>query len=247
MAQAAQRRSGRNDPARTHDSRRFRATTISPPTFFDPISPPAAPTSRPSSMPAEAGPTASSPTASRASARMLRAKGIRREERILICLLDTIDWPTAFLGALKAGVVAVPVNTLMTESDYEFMLTDSRARMLVVSEALYPKFATLIARWRRISQHVVVSGANAHGHDRFEDLIAGCAAGGLHRADHARRHRVLALHLGLDRQAEGRGACACEPEADQRSLCRRRSSASARTTSAIRWPSCSSPTASAMR
>src|SRR5262245_26260585 len=39
---------------------------------------------------------------------MLRAKGMRREERILICLLDTIDWPTAFLGALKAGAVAIP-------------------------------------------------------------------------------------------------------------------------------------------
>ena len=80
---------------------------------------------------------------------MLRAKGIRREERILICLLDTIDWPTAFLGALKAGVVAIPVNTLMTESDYEFMLADSRARMLVVSEALYPKFARLIGKCAR--------------------------------------------------------------------------------------------------
>src|SRR5438105_647340 len=42
----------------------------------------------------------------------LRSRGIAREQRILICLLDTIDWPTAFLGALKAGVVAVPVNTL---------------------------------------------------------------------------------------------------------------------------------------
>jgi benzoate-CoA ligase family protein len=102
---------------------------------------------------------------------MLRAKGIRREERILICLLDTIDWPTAFLGALKAGVVAIPVNTLMTESDYEFMLADSCARMLVVSDALYPKFAGLIEKAPDLA-HVVVSGANAHGHDRFEDLIA---------------------------------------------------------------------------
>ena len=59
---------------------------------------------------------------------------------MLICLLDTIDWPTAFLGCLKAGVVAVPVNTLMTEDDYRFMLADSRARVLVVSDALYPKF-----------------------------------------------------------------------------------------------------------
>ena len=76
---------------------------------------------------------------------VLRALGIRCEERILLALLDTIDWPTAFLGAIKAGVVPVPVNTLMTEDDYRFMLADSRAKVLVVSEALFPKFANLIA------------------------------------------------------------------------------------------------------
>ena len=76
---------------------------------------------------------------------VLRGLGVRSEERILICLLDTIDWPTAFLGAIKAGVVAVPVNTLMTEDDYRFMLDDSRARVLVVSEELLPKFAPAIA------------------------------------------------------------------------------------------------------
>jgi benzoate-CoA ligase family protein len=101
----------------------------------------------------------------------LRKLGIRPEERILMCLLDTIDWPTAFLGAIKAGIVAVPVNTLMTEDDYRFMLADSRAKVLVVSEALYPKFANLIATSPDLA-HVVVSGENAHGRLRFEDLIA---------------------------------------------------------------------------
>ena len=100
----------------------------------------------------------------------LRALGVRREERVLIALLDTIDWPTAFLGCLKAGVVAVPVNTLMTEDDYRFMLGDSRARVLVVSEALYPRFQNLLREASDI-EHVIVSGDNAHGHDRFEDLI----------------------------------------------------------------------------
>ena len=69
----------------------------------------------------------------------LRTLGIRREERILICLTDTIDWPIAFLGALKAGVVPVPVNTLLTEDDYAYMLEDSRARMLLVSDEIYPQ------------------------------------------------------------------------------------------------------------
>jgi benzoate-CoA ligase len=101
----------------------------------------------------------------------LRALGVQREERILICLLDTIDWPTAFLGALKAGVVAVPVNTLMTEDDYRFMLADSRARMLVLSDALYPKFAGIVSEFPDL-RHVVVSGENRQGQTSLEELIS---------------------------------------------------------------------------
>ncbi len=106
---------------------------------------------------------------------MLRSFGVRREERVLMCLLDTIDWPTAFLGAIKAGVVAVPVNTLMTEDDYKFMLADSRARVLVVSEELLPKFASALAVSKDVA-HVIVSGENAHGHSRFADLLTAAKA-----------------------------------------------------------------------
>jgi len=106
---------------------------------------------------------------------VLRALGIRCEERILLALLDTIDWPTAFLGAIKAGVVPIPVNTLMTEDDYRFMLADSRAKVLVVSEALLPKFANLIGSSPDLTQ-VIVAGKNAGGHRLFEDLIANADA-----------------------------------------------------------------------
>ncbi len=107
---------------------------------------------------------------------VLRSLGLRREERILICLTDTIDWPTAFLGAIKAGVIAVPVNTLLTEDDYRFMLDDSRARLVVVSEELYPKFAEAIAASKDLAQ-VIVSGVDAHGHHRFADLLDGAKNG----------------------------------------------------------------------
>src|SRR5690242_13011416 len=100
----------------------------------------------------------------------LRGLGLRREARVLIALTDTIDWPTAFLGCLKAGVIAVPVNTLLTEDDYRFMLADSRARCLVVSEVLFPKFASLIDACPDLD-HVIVSGDNPHGYRLFEDVI----------------------------------------------------------------------------
>jgi benzoate-CoA ligase len=100
----------------------------------------------------------------------LRALGVKREERVLLALLDTTDWPTAFLGCLKAGIIAVPVNTLLTEDDYRFMLADSRAKCLVVSDALYPKFEKVIEESPDLA-HVIVSGGNAFGHRRLDDLL----------------------------------------------------------------------------
>src|SRR5215468_11322321 len=101
---------------------------------------------------------------------VLRNLGIAPEDRVLLCLTDTIDWPTAFLGAIKAGVVAVPVNTLLNENDYRFMLNDSRAKLLVVSEELYGRFAPLMKTCPDLKA-VIVSGADGHGHGRLEDLL----------------------------------------------------------------------------
>ena len=100
--------------------------------------------------------------------------GIQPEQRILLCLLDTIDFPTAFLGAIKAGIVPVAANTLLTASDYAFMLKDSRAKALVVSAALLP---TLLPVAGDIP--VIVSGGDPapSGH-RFADLLAEGRPGG---------------------------------------------------------------------
>jgi len=88
----------------------------------------------------------------------LQALGLEMEQRVLLALTDTIDFPTAFLGAIKAGIVPIAVNTLLTPKDYEYMLSDSRARALVVSEHLLPQFLPSIARLPFL-KHVIVSGA----------------------------------------------------------------------------------------
>ncbi len=95
-------------------------------------------------------------------ANALTGLGLQPEQRILLCLLDTIDFPAAFLGAIKAGVVPVAGNTLLTTKDYEYMLRDSRAGALVVSAALLPVFAPLLGTLPHL-KHVIVSGTSAEG------------------------------------------------------------------------------------
>ena len=77
-------------------------------------------------------------------ANALRAQGFAPESRILLAMLDTPEWPVAFLGCILAGVVPVAANTLLTTPDFDFMLRDSRAQGLIVSQALLPAFAPLI-------------------------------------------------------------------------------------------------------
>lgn len=88
----------------------------------------------------------------------LAALGVRMEQRVLMIMLDTVRFPAVFLGALKIGAVPVPVNTLLTADDYAYLLRDSRASVVVVSAALYPKIAPVLAE-QPFLEHVVVDGA----------------------------------------------------------------------------------------
>jgi len=73
---------------------------------------------------------------SRQFAHLLGTAGIAPGQRLLLALEDTVAFPICFLGALQAGVVAVPLNTLLTAADYRFIAEDSGAVAIVASAAL---------------------------------------------------------------------------------------------------------------
>ena len=90
-------------------------------------------------------------------ANLLRRLGVRREERVAMIMLDTVDFPVVFLGGIRAGIVPVPLNTLLTAEQYAYVLADCRARVLFISEALLPVVKNLVGRMPDL-EHVVVSG-----------------------------------------------------------------------------------------
>jgi 4-hydroxybenzoate-CoA ligase len=100
-------------------------------------------------------------TATRQFAGALQTVGIGRERRIVLLLQDTIDFPIAFWGAMRAGVVPVPVNTLLTPETVAYILEDSRTEAVVMSAGLAASLgATLRAAGVR---HVIVSEPDRPG------------------------------------------------------------------------------------
>ena len=83
-------------------------------------------------------------TASRQFASALCRSGIGQERRIAVLLPDTVDFPIVFWGALRAGVVPVPINPLLPSEGIGYILADTRAEAVVISAPLMEKlFSTL--------------------------------------------------------------------------------------------------------
>ena len=85
--------------------------------------------------------------------------GLQPGDRVLLVLHDSIDFPTAFLGALWAGVVPVPVNTLLSANDYSYMLTHCQAKAVLVSAALLDTVHEAVGK-SGLQPQMIVSGGS---------------------------------------------------------------------------------------
>jgi benzoate-CoA ligase family protein len=91
---------------------------------------------------------------------MLRDQfAVRIEERIVLLLLDGPEFIYTFFGAVKIGAVPIPTSTLWKPADYEYVLNDSRARVVVVSEALLPQLKAIPRERLRYLKHVIVASS----------------------------------------------------------------------------------------
>jgi len=92
---------------------------------------------------------------------MLKKLDVRQEERIGMLLLDTPEFVYCFFGAIKMGAVPIPMNTMLKPHEYEYVLNDSRARVLIVSESLLPQVQAIAKEKLRYLKSIVVFGKAA--------------------------------------------------------------------------------------
>ena len=64
-------------------------------------------------------------------AQLLLNLGVKAGDRVLIRLPNSLDYPIAFLGAMKMGAIAVPTSTLLTAEEVAYLAKDSGASVLV--------------------------------------------------------------------------------------------------------------------
>lgn len=101
---------------------------------------------------------------------VLRTLGVRMEERVAILLPDSPEFLYVFFGVIKIGAVAVPLNTYLQSSDYEYLLNDTRTRILLVHATILPLVSSVKDRLPHLEKIVVVGGKSRENLD-LEDLM----------------------------------------------------------------------------
>jgi long-chain acyl-CoA synthetase len=71
---------------------------------------------------------------SQAFAAWLQHEGFQKGDRIAIMLPNTLQYPVALFGALRAGLTVVNTNPLYTVPELEYQLTDSGATAILILE-----------------------------------------------------------------------------------------------------------------
>src|SRR5579864_9309760 len=106
-----------------------------------------------------------------AMGRALKALGVDREHRVLLCLGDTPAFPVAFLGAIRIGAVPIPVNPLYKAADYRYFVEDSAARVVVADSVYLDKLAQALDGYPEPVTLIGV-GAGTPAPHTLEDLLA---------------------------------------------------------------------------
>jgi acetyl-CoA synthetase len=98
-------------------------------------------------------------------AQLLRNLGIAAGDRVLVRLPNSIDYPTAFLGAMKRGAIAVPTSTLLTPDEVRYLIEDSGAAALVIDAAAWNAMRGTLEGAGQL-RHVIIAG------DALEQALA---------------------------------------------------------------------------
>ena len=94
------------------------------------------------------------------AARGLRGLGVEPGDRVALLLPDGPAFAAAFLGAIKLGAVAVPLNTRLAAEDHARLLDDAEARVAIAAPALAAPLEALVPRCRIVGWDALVEGAS---------------------------------------------------------------------------------------
>jgi long-chain acyl-CoA synthetase len=104
-------------------------------------------------------------------ANALIERGIGKGDKIILLMMNSIQWLEAYFGILKSGAWAVPLNFRFTAKDIQYCADVSGARMIIFSSEFIERIDSVRAQMHMIEKYIFTDINPTNGEENYEAML----------------------------------------------------------------------------
>jgi acyl-CoA synthetase (AMP-forming)/AMP-acid ligase II len=104
-------------------------------------------------------------------ANALTERGVKKGDRVLHWMLNSINWLEAYFGIVRTGAWAVPLNFRFTAADFKYCADIAEAKIMILGEQFIDRVEAVRSQLPTIKDYILVGQPVPKGMEDFEKVI----------------------------------------------------------------------------
>lgn len=98
--------------------------------------------------------------------------GIKKGDKVIHWMMNSISWLEAYFGIIRTGAWAVPLNFRFTSQDFKYCADIAEAKAIILGEQFIEQVKAVRPQLATIKDYIVVGQTTPEGMEDFEQLIS---------------------------------------------------------------------------
>ena len=112
-------------------------------------------------------------------ANALTARGIKKDDKVIHLMMNSIDWLAVYFGIIRKGAWAVPLNFRFTGAEIKYCADIAEARIMILSEEFTERVVPIARSSCRPSKNYIFAGQKL---PEGMEALGRCYTGGITEA-----------------------------------------------------------------
>jgi acyl-CoA synthetase (AMP-forming)/AMP-acid ligase II len=105
-------------------------------------------------------------------ANALIERGIKKDDKVIHLMMNSIDWLATYFGIIRTGAWAVPLNFRFTAQEIKYCADIAEARLMILSEEFAERVVSLHNQLPTVEKYIYVGQKVPAGMEAFEEVIS---------------------------------------------------------------------------
>jgi acyl-CoA synthetase (AMP-forming)/AMP-acid ligase II len=105
-------------------------------------------------------------------ANALIQRGIKKGDKVIHWMLNSISWLEAYFGIIRTGAWAVPLNFRFTSQDFKYCADIAEAKAIILGEQFIERVEAVRSQLATIKDYIVAGQLAPSGMEDFEKIIS---------------------------------------------------------------------------